>query len=406
MRRFWILLWGALFLAVLSTGHAQIDPEKRRLIQLGYNQPLEGRSPISGYGFFYYNKPGFLRTNLTLRLAVAPIYVDTELGFKRLLSENTDLGIGFAGGGFADSYAEMRRGDFVREESFYGHGGELNTTVYHLFNPGWRVPLWGLARASFHNSFYGEDSETADNFVVPDDFYSLRFRTGLRLGGREPTLTSPLAMEVSLWYEGIIREEAQLFGFSNDRKLESDSHLVWTRALLKYTFEPSEQSFDAGLTLGTSFETDRLSAYRIGGVLPLVAEFPLSIPGYYHQELTAEHFALLNAEYSFPFTPNKNWRFSVFGAAGVIDGLDQVERISRFHSGLGAGITFASPRRSWFVSLLYGHGFQAIRKGEHGSNQVGLLFQYDFEARKVPRSRRFEPEVYPYRSRAGERLFR
>src|SRR6185295_13282229 len=73
---------------------AQIDPEPRRLVQIGYNQSLEGASPIAGYGFIYYNKPNFISTNLTLRLVVAPIYLDTELGFRGLLGPKTDVGVG------------------------------------------------------------------------------------------------------------------------------------------------------------------------------------------------------------------------------------------------------------------------------------------------------------------------
>ncbi|MGV3774456.1 MAG: hypothetical protein ACO1QB_16265, partial [Verrucomicrobiales bacterium] len=96
----------------------QIDPEKRRLLQLGYNQALEGRGPIAAYGFFYYNQPQFYRTNLTLRLAVAPIYVDSELGFTSLFGPNTDFAVGLAGGGFADSFSEIKQGIYRREESF------------------------------------------------------------------------------------------------------------------------------------------------------------------------------------------------------------------------------------------------------------------------------------------------
>jgi hypothetical protein len=77
-----------------------------------------------------------------------------------------------------------------------------------------------------------------------------------------------------------------------------------------------------------------------------------------------------------------------------------------WHSGVGTGVTYASPSRAWFVSLVYGHGFNSLRKGEHGSNQVGVLFQYDFEAPKKFRTRPYEPEVFPFRSRAGERLFK
>ena len=102
------LVWLALF-APFFAG-AQIDPVRRDLIQLGYNQAFEGHAPLAAYAFYYHNQPDFLRTNLTLRLAVAPVYLDSELGFIRALGPDTDLGIGLAGGGFADSYNEIRGG--------------------------------------------------------------------------------------------------------------------------------------------------------------------------------------------------------------------------------------------------------------------------------------------------------
>ena len=86
----------------------QIDPARRELIQLGYNQAFEGRAPISGYAFYYNNAPYFHSTNLALRLAVAPVYLDSELGIRSVLGPNTDLGLGLAGGGFADTYSEIR----------------------------------------------------------------------------------------------------------------------------------------------------------------------------------------------------------------------------------------------------------------------------------------------------------
>jgi hypothetical protein len=68
---------------------------------LGYNQPFEGHAPLAAYAFYYHNQPDFFATNLTLRLAVAPVYLDSELGFASALGPNTDLGIGLAGGGLA-----------------------------------------------------------------------------------------------------------------------------------------------------------------------------------------------------------------------------------------------------------------------------------------------------------------
>src|SRR5450432_2970365 len=128
------LLWLSAFAPVSS--QAQVDPVPRDLVQFGYNQAFEGHQPLAAYAFYYHNQPDFLKTNLTLRLALAPVYLDSELGFVGALGPNTDLGIGLAGGGFGDSYNEVRGGEFLPSESFTGHGGEISASIYHLFNPG------------------------------------------------------------------------------------------------------------------------------------------------------------------------------------------------------------------------------------------------------------------------------
>src|SRR5688500_637045 len=87
----------ALFLAGIGwawTAQAQIDPIERELVQLGYNQPIEGKGPLGGYAFYYLNLPGFLETNLTLRVAIAPVYLDTELGIGKVFGPYTDVGVG------------------------------------------------------------------------------------------------------------------------------------------------------------------------------------------------------------------------------------------------------------------------------------------------------------------------
>ena len=120
---------------------AQIDPFKRQLIQVGYNVPMQGHAPFAGYAFYYRNQPNFLRTNITWRIALAPVYLDTEVGIHNALGENTDLGIGLAGGGFADSYSEFQQGEFLPAESFRGHSAEGSLSLYHLFNPAQEIPL-------------------------------------------------------------------------------------------------------------------------------------------------------------------------------------------------------------------------------------------------------------------------
>lgn len=385
---------------------AQLDPEYRRLIQLGYNQPVEGRGPIAAYGFFYYNQPNFYSSNLVLRAAIAPVYLDSELGFKSLLGPHTDFGIGVAGGGFADSYSEIRRGQYLEEESFLGHGASLSFSVYHLFNPDQRVPLNLVVRATGSIAHYEDDDKTDPAFVLPEDRESLKIRTGLRWGGEEPSLTEPLAMEVSVWEESQFRNHAHSYGFADDRLVEADSHLIWARTLLKYTFK-SEHLFEFSITAGTSIRPDRFSAYRLGGVLPFATEFPLNLPGYYYQEISAERFVQFDGQYSFPLTPKKNLRLSLYGGGARVDYLDGLEQPGGWHSGAGGGLTFISPHGAWIITALYAHGFNALRKDEErGANQVGLIFQWDMEAKKRGKSRFFTPEVNPYGSRGGERLFR
>src|ERR1019366_3676475 len=152
--------------------------------------------------------------------------------------------LGVAGGGFADSYNEMRGGKWIDGESFDGHGAELSASVYHLFNPGQLIPLSLVLRGAAHYSTYLRN-ETAGNFQLPEDGTTFNVRTGLRWGGIEPTLFPALAMELSVWYEGQFRTAAGLYGFNGDRELESSSHLFWGAAALSYTLPASKQSFSA-----------------------------------------------------------------------------------------------------------------------------------------------------------------
>ena len=380
-------LWGlGLFLA-LPVG-AQVDPFTRDLIQLGYDQPLEGRSPLSAYAFYYHNQPDFLRTNLTLRLAVAPVYLDSELGFSGVLGPNTDLGLGVAGGGFADGYSEIRGGTYYPGESFDGHCAELSASLYHLFNPGDLIPLHWVLRGSTHYSRYVAD-DTAAGFQVPDARTSLDVRTGLRWGGIEPTLFPALTMELSAWYEGQFRLDSGNYGFAGDPyRTEPQSHLFWTRAALSYTLPQSQQNFSVDLTAGTSVESDRFSAYRIGGFLPLGAEFPLSLPGYFYQEFSARQYVLFNASYLLPLDPAKRWNLTADAATAVVDYQSGLGQPGDSLTGVGGGILYRAKSDRWKVIADYGYGFNAIRDGHRGASTIGVLLQIDLD--KIGNSR-FHP---------------
>ena len=367
--------WLALLLPLAAS--AQIDPVKRDLIQFGYDQPLEGVSPLGAYAFYYHNDPDFLRTNLTWRLALAPVYLDTELGFKHLLGPNTDFAIGAAGGGFADSYSEVNGGKYIETQSYDGNGGELSASIYKLFNPGDLIPLNYVLRGAAHYSTYERNDTTASNFEVPRNDTTYSVRTGLRWGGVEPTLFPPLAMELSAWYEGHWRTDPGAYGINGAYELESQSHLFWSEAALAYTLPQSQQSFYVRLTAGTSVDADHFSAYRLGGFLPLVSEFPLSLPGYYFQEISARQFVLFNANYLLPLDPAKLWSLDLNASTAVVDYLPGEGQPGNSLTGVGGGILYHTPSQRIKLMVYYAYGIDAIRAAGRGAGSIGVLMQID-----------------------------
>ena len=369
------LLWLSLFVPVLVS--AQIDPVKRDLIQLGLNEAFEGHAPFAGYAFYYHNQPDFLRTNLTLRLALAPVYLDSEFGFVGGLGPHTDFAIGLAGGGFADSYNEIRGGTYYPSQSFEGSGGEISASVYHLFNPADQIPLNLILRGTAHYSTFARADSTSPMFQLPEDRGEFNVRTGLRWGGIEPTLFPALAMELTVWYEGQFRTASGAYGFNDDRKVESHSHLFWAEAALSYTLPKSRQNFDVRLMAGTSVDADRFSAYRLGGSLPLVSEFPLSLPGYYFQEISARQFVLLNANYLLPLDKSQRWNLNVNASSTVVDYLPGEGQPGNWLSGVGGGILYRAPSDRFKIMVAYAYGVDAIRSHGRGAQSIGLLMQWD-----------------------------
>jgi hypothetical protein len=369
------LLWLSLFVPVLVS--AQIDPVKRDLIQLGLNEAFEGHAPFAGYAFYYHNQPDFLRTNLTLRLALAPVYLDSEFGFVGGLGPHTDFAIGLAGGGFADSYSEIRSGKYYPGESFEGSGGEISASVYHLFNPADQIPLNLILRGTAHYSTFDRADSTSPAFQLPEDRGEFSVRTGLRWGGIEPTLFPALAMELTVWYEGQFRTASGTYGFNGDRAVEDQSHLFWAEAALSYTLPKSQQNFDVRLMAGTSVDADRFSAYRLGGSLPLVSEFPLSLPGYYFQEISARQFVLLNANYLLPLDKSQRWNLNVNASSTVVDYLPGEGQPGNWLSGVGGGILYRAPSDRFKIMVAYAYGVDAIRSQGRGAQSIGLLMQWD-----------------------------
>ena len=361
--------------------HAQIDPEHRNLLELGYDQPLTGKGPQGAYAYYYYNTPDLFNTNTALRLAIAPAYVDGELGFKQLLSPTTDVGLGFFGGMFGANYYEVRQGQYYQNESFNGSGGGASLSVYQLLNPGMLIPVNVVARAGMRELTYMDTSETADNFALPANQTVGYTREGIRVAGKEPLLYPDLGLELSVWFERQWRLDSQQYGFNNDRSISPNVNLYWVYAGLNYAWTNSGQKISFAFTAGGSSGADQLGAYRLGGVLPLVAEFPLILPGYYYEELTATGFEHFYGAYDIPLVPDHRLEFRLEAATAHVDYLNGYQQSSDWQTGVGGGLTFAPKNKSFEIVLRYGYGFNAIRNGKEGAQSVGLLFQYDFEKR-------------------------
>ena len=368
-----LLLFGA-----AAPAGAQVDPEKRRLLQLGFNRPVDGRGPLAGYAYLYLNHPNPSKTR-TLRLALAPVYMDSEVAWKDAFGKDTDVGLGAAGGGYADSYQEMRGGTFLRGESFTGDGFKFSGSAYHAFGKFGPAPLAGVLRGEVRHAEYRRDNRTEPAFELPPAQTDFSLRAGARYGGMEPLLMPDLAGELSLWYEGRVRARPGSYGFAGDRRVEPHSHLFWSRALMIYNIPKAEHRFNAQVVAGTSRRADRFSAYRLGGMLPQASEFPLSIPGYYFQEVSAQTFGLLGVTYYVPFGPKGSagpWLLSGTAATAVVDWLDAVNESRKSHSGVGAGVSYAG--RSWQALVEYGYGINAVRGHGNGAHTIGLRLQFDF----------------------------
>jgi hypothetical protein len=150
--------------------HAQYDPAPRQILHLGVDASLHNQGPMGAYMFYYWNMPNVPSTNQFLRLAIAPVYVDGELAFAKLLGEHTDFALGGFGGLYANSYQEVDGGNWRKDESFDGNGGGVSASIYHRFNPNQQIPLTGVLRAKMNFVAFDKTSDTGDGNTPSTDF--------------------------------------------------------------------------------------------------------------------------------------------------------------------------------------------------------------------------------------------
>ena len=116
--------------------------------------------------------------------------------------------------------------------------------------------------------WYDRTGDTSNRFRLPENSALYEARAGIRLGGIPPELYPAAALELSLWHGVGYRESAGRYGFAEQP--QETKHLTqrtWARLGGTYTFWGSQAA--AYLNAGIAEDTDALSAFRMGGGLPM-----------------------------------------------------------------------------------------------------------------------------------------
>jgi hypothetical protein len=203
-------------------------------------------------------------------------------------------------------------------------------------------------------------------------------RAGLRFGGQEPGLDTAPALEVSAWWESREREHDVPYGYNGDRVAQGQTNLFWTRLLFAYATEKGTR-FGMGTSFGGGTGVDRFSAYRLGGMLIQNSEFPLTLPGYFAQEIAARQYAHAWLRGGFPLDGQKKYVFNVFAAGASVTALPGTDPGGARHAGVGAGLEFSPLQGALHGMLSYGYSPTALRAGGRGAHGVAFSLEINFE---------------------------
>ena len=378
-----VLAAAALLLA--APAPAQIDGARRFQLEGGYEQGVANPGPSGPYAFLYYNRPGVVGSSSTLRVALAPVYADVELGLRAAAGPGNDAGLGFSGGGYAFGQTVVDRGDERRGESFMGHGGGPSLSFYPALGKLGPAPLNGVLRVSGSYANYERNSDTRPGFRLPTDTWTGAARAGLRWGGQEPGLDRSPAMEISGWWESRLREHGGVYGLG-DRTAERRTDLFWTRVLIAYALKCGV-ILRGGASAGAGEGVDRFSAYQLGGLLTMNSEFPLILPGYFSQEIAARRYAQAWTRVGLPLDGARRLVLNLFAAGASVATVPGADAGGPRHVGVGAGLEFVPARGALRTQLDYGYSPTAARGGGRGGHAVALSVEINF-ASPAPRAGR------------------
>lgn len=368
---------------------AQIDPAKRLLLEGGYEDGLGNPGPSAPYAFLYLNRPGAVGPGSAFRLAVAPVYADGELGVPGIFGSRTDLGVGFSGGGFAFGQAQVDRGDEKRGEAFIGHGGGTSVSLYPRIAKFGPVPVNGVFRLAMNYTDYQRTARTDARFETPPDQVTGVARAGIRAGGIEPGMDKGRAVEASIWGETRVHDKPAAYGYADDRSITRVARLLWSRVHVSLP-GPLNTRVGGGVNLGAGDGLGRIDAYRLGGMGTLTSEFPLILPGYFTQEISARRFAHAWARTSYPLGGARRFYLDLGAAGASLSPVPGTDPGSARHIGFSLGVSYAPGKGGLHGQLAYGYSPTALRGSRRGAHALGLSFEIDFLA---PADKPFTPKT-------------
>jgi len=355
---------------------AQIDPVPRSYLELGFEGPLRGNGPVSGYGYFLWNRPHFFDEDLYVRAIVSP-YIFLEAIRDNWPGKGQAIGISIGGGFFNNNFEQIQNGVYSRSESFQGDGAEASVSYYvHPFKIAGILPVEGLIRLGTQYALYDRTSDTSPAYRLPGDTFIHSARVGVRFGGIPPELVKTKALEFSLWHEADYRVKAGTHG--SPGALKSTDHLTQQSWVILSGAMPVwlDHTASVSMTAGTTGDTDELSCFRLGSALPFRDEFPFILHGYYIHEIFARSFFLLNTSYRLRPVPDfdkimlqLDWDYA------LVDYLPDHELRRHCLNGLGADIIFNLTKDLTF-SAGYGYGVDAPRHGGYGGHEINLLVEW------------------------------
>lgn len=364
-----------LFIAPLAA-RGQIDPVKRTYLEAGLSSPVHTGGPVTGYSFLLWNRPHFRAPNNYARVVVAPTYLQGEWIRDNWPAHGQALGIGAEGGFFSDNVYNYRDGQYLRGQSFWGNSAGVSIAYYlQPYKIAGQLPVnISFTVAPQYLAYQGRGSMAA-GYRLPASTPEYTFRAGVLIGGVPPELAPREALEFSLWHEVCYRANAGSYGLPGQP--EFTRHMTDRSWFRVGGIMPvgKRQAVSVFFGMGVAGRTDPLSVFRLGGLQWLRKPFPLPLHGYASDEILAQRYRLLNAYYRFPLLPDSGRiRMQLDFDYANVNYLPGYQEPRRNLLGLGTDVIVRIAPGST-LSLGFGYGVDAVRKGGFGSRDATVRFQ-------------------------------